>query len=606
MADRHSTARIPAVVYLRRSSDRQEKSIDDQRTAVAKYADENGYTLVREYVDDAISGDDIERRLAFKEMHHEACNGRDFDAILVWDQDRFGRFDSVDAGEWVAPLRRAGVKLVTVNEGPIDWNDFTGRVMFSLKQEGKHQFLIDLSRNSTQGRISTAEQGYLCGQAAPYGFDRMVVDPATGKHLKRVQNGEDQTGRSKRFKVTLVESNDPETVVTVRFIFDTFANEDTGVRAIANELNRRGIPGPATGQLRKGKPVSGKWYAGSVRAILMNEAYVGTFVYAKRTHGKYNRVAGTNVKRRDSDDFHRTKIKVNAGMIRVEDAFPALVDRATWDRAQRKLANKKRQRTRRGRKDSTRYMLTGLVHCGCCGGVMHGTRNTKKKGGKTYEWERYVCSTYHKFGNRDRNEDGTGCYSNTIDQAGMLDFLLRKLRDVVLADGNREALLERVREKLTARQSKASDVSGLRKRLGELDRDIDRATDRLLTAPDDLMDVLAPKVQAMRAEQARLTSEVEQAVEASQRVDVEAEAQAAVAKLETLSDELRTAKPARLRELVHRMVQRIDLWYRQAKMATGKRTRSTLARGRIVLNASTELSSAVAYVGTRGFEPPTS
>ena len=158
--------RIPAVGYLRRSTSRQEKSLDDQRGEIEHYAAAHGYTIVRWFQDDGISGDSTEKRAGFLAMHKAACNGRDFDVILCWDQDRFGRFNSMEAGFYVHPLMRAGVSLVTVNEGPIDWDDFTGRVMYSLKQVGKHQFLLDLSRNVTRGQITNAQKGYLCGQAA--------------------------------------------------------------------------------------------------------------------------------------------------------------------------------------------------------------------------------------------------------------------------------------------------------------------------------------------------------------------------------------------------------------------------------------------------------
>jgi len=65
-------------------------------------------------VHDGISGDATEKRLDFQRMIADASGRRDFEAILCWDQDRFGRFDSVEAGFWIHPLRKAGVKLVTV------------------------------------------------------------------------------------------------------------------------------------------------------------------------------------------------------------------------------------------------------------------------------------------------------------------------------------------------------------------------------------------------------------------------------------------------------------------------------------------------------------
>ena len=39
-----------AAIYLRRSTDRQEQSIGDQRKAVMAYAEEQGYRVVREYL----------------------------------------------------------------------------------------------------------------------------------------------------------------------------------------------------------------------------------------------------------------------------------------------------------------------------------------------------------------------------------------------------------------------------------------------------------------------------------------------------------------------------------------------------------------------------
>jgi site-specific DNA recombinase len=123
---------IPAVAYLRRSTSRQEKSLEDQRTEIERYAAANGYRILRWFQDDGISGDATERRTGFLALHKSACDSRDFDVILVWDQDRFGRFDSMEAGYWIHPLRKAGVGLVSVTEGPINWGDFTGRVMYSL------------------------------------------------------------------------------------------------------------------------------------------------------------------------------------------------------------------------------------------------------------------------------------------------------------------------------------------------------------------------------------------------------------------------------------------------------------------------------------------
>ena len=113
------TTGTAAVAYLRRSSDKQEQSLDRQRHAIGHYAERNGYRILRWYTDDGISGDATEKRLGFQRMIADASKGG-FSAILVWDQDRFGRFDSVESGHSLdlslaASQRKAGQRLRRTN-----------------------------------------------------------------------------------------------------------------------------------------------------------------------------------------------------------------------------------------------------------------------------------------------------------------------------------------------------------------------------------------------------------------------------------------------------------------------------------------------------------
>ena len=99
MAKHKRTTR--AVLYLRMSSDHQEQSIPSQRAELTAYAKRQGYTIVGEYVDEAISGDDTHKRVGFLAMRDAAAA---FDVVLCWDQDRFGRFDLLDAGFWITHI----------------------------------------------------------------------------------------------------------------------------------------------------------------------------------------------------------------------------------------------------------------------------------------------------------------------------------------------------------------------------------------------------------------------------------------------------------------------------------------------------------------------
>src|SRR5262245_36378992 len=92
--DRDGAPPIPAVGYARRSSESQdEASIPDQQKHVRQYAAERGYRILRWYTE-TVSGDDTNNRTEFLRMCDDATALGDFKAILCWDQDRFGRFDS--------------------------------------------------------------------------------------------------------------------------------------------------------------------------------------------------------------------------------------------------------------------------------------------------------------------------------------------------------------------------------------------------------------------------------------------------------------------------------------------------------------------------------
>jgi site-specific DNA recombinase len=296
--------------------------------------------------------------------------------------------------------------------------------------------------------------------------------------------------------------------------------------------------------------------------------------------GKYHRVAGTEIKERDPSERRangQSLVRDNpeSEQIVIRDAFPALIDRETFARVQAKLADRKRRTTSHKAKNGDRYILTGLLHCARCGAKMYGTKKTRQKKGKKDQWEKYICSTYHTQGK-------SRCGYHSIDQDRLLTFLLRKLRDAVLAGGHREELRSRVLDRLSARTtSDAGQLDALQSKVADLDKEIQHGTRRLLRAPDNIADLLAAELSNMKRERDRLAAELEQLVASAKPVDLEAEADAVVDKLWTLADELQHADPARLRELVRRMVARIDLWF--DRVPKGNRVECPLSRGVIEL-----------------------
>jgi len=77
---------------------------------------------------------------------------------------------------------------------------------------------------------------------------------------------------------------------------------------------------------------------------------------------------------------------------------------------------------------------------------MHGTRGVKHKAGKTYEYFRYLCSTYKSHGR-------SQCNYNPMHQESLVKVVVAKIREAVIAGGHHGALRSRVVERLKARQT---------------------------------------------------------------------------------------------------------------------------------------------------------
>src|SRR5215813_5904757 len=87
---------IPAAQYLRMSTDHQKYSTQNQADAIAEYASQRGFTIVRTYADEGRSGLRFENRAALKELISDVRSGlANYEAILVYDISRWGRFQDV-------------------------------------------------------------------------------------------------------------------------------------------------------------------------------------------------------------------------------------------------------------------------------------------------------------------------------------------------------------------------------------------------------------------------------------------------------------------------------------------------------------------------------
>src|SRR5688572_10660697 len=92
-----TTEPIPAVAYVRMSTEHQQYSTANQYDRIKEYADRRGMRIVRTFADEGCSGLNVRGRDSLQKMIDEVTAGRaDFRAILVYDVSRWGRFQDAD------------------------------------------------------------------------------------------------------------------------------------------------------------------------------------------------------------------------------------------------------------------------------------------------------------------------------------------------------------------------------------------------------------------------------------------------------------------------------------------------------------------------------
>lgn len=261
---------IRAAQYLRMSTEHQRYSPDNQRTAISHYASARGYEIVQSYIDAGKSGLTLHGRDGLKQLLSDAVSGQaDFEAILVLDVSRWGRFQDVDQGshyEWLC--RSAGVSVHYVAEPFEQDGSLASNLIKQLKRAMAGEFSRELSAKVTQAHNTYATSGFLQGGMLAYGVRRLIIDEQ-GNAKGILEAGERKGFRSDR--VVPIPGPKHEVAVINRIYKLYVAGKSH--RRIAEILNEKKIPAA------RGLP----WTHGKIAGILHNDLVLGRYVYNRTT-----------------------------------------------------------------------------------------------------------------------------------------------------------------------------------------------------------------------------------------------------------------------------------------------------------------------------------
>lgn len=184
-----------AVIYARYSSDNQrEESIEGQIRECTAYAERNGITVVRHYIDRALSAK-TDNRPDFQQMIRDS-NKKLFEIVLVWKFDRFAR-NRFDSANYKMILKKNNVHLISVMEPIAEGSQ--GILVETLLEGMAEYYSAELSEKVIRGQTENALKGKCTGGTGTIGYkidaDKFyridpLISPLVLEAFQRYDNGE--------------------------------------------------------------------------------------------------------------------------------------------------------------------------------------------------------------------------------------------------------------------------------------------------------------------------------------------------------------------------------------------------------------------------------
>lgn len=297
-----------------------------------------GIEDIEYFVDPGRSAKNTDRP-KFREMMNRIESG-EFTHLIIWKIDRISR-SVLDFVVMYEELRKYNTTLISTTES-FDPETAIGKAMLQMAI-----VFAELERNMTSERVQAimldrARKGLWNGATVPLGYEWC-----------------------EETKYPIVNKDEAKIVEN---IYKTYLKTGSTLTTAAI-LNADNVP------TKRG----GTWVAKTIRDVLRNPFYIGTYRYNLRDYSK--------------DHY---AFKDESEWIVIEDNHDAIISKEIFIDVGDMLSKNYRGLDNVRRRNTNVHIFSKKLYCGNCGSIMTAGLDTKRNDG--YQPSRYVCSTYHTKG----------------------------------------------------------------------------------------------------------------------------------------------------------------------------------------------------------------
>ena len=339
---RETYDRLKYGIYARYSSNNQnDKSSADQIRECREYVETKGAIVYDTYKDDAKTAKN-DRRDDYARLLDD-IRERKFDVLIAESLSRLCR-NQGDQYQLRKLLKFHGIELVTLLEG-----ENIPDIVMTLKGYMNEQYLEDCRDLTKRGQRGRVEEGAFIGRP-PFGYELLKeLDPITGERVKGV--------------LARNEAN----LSLVQRMFEMYS-DGFSPQSIAKAFNEENI---------KARDAE-NWSPGTIRQILKNPIYIGQIVWNRHSVYEDPEDKRKVLRKNPEEDWTITQ---NEELRAVSDNLWLKV-KSRREELNREWHERCPNNPLTGKKQN-KYMLSGLIKCGECGGNYAMTSK-----------DRYSCSAH--------------------------------------------------------------------------------------------------------------------------------------------------------------------------------------------------------------------